>query len=160
MDEPTTAVDVVMQRQILKQVVRLQRRLNFAVIFITHDLSLLLEIADRIAVMYGGRIVESGPSRELYRAPLHPYTRGLRDSFPPLRGPIRQLRGIPGRPPDLRDPPSGCTFRPRCPLATPDCGAGVPALRAEQPQHLVACLHTDRAVPSSPITPELMPDVH
>jgi len=147
MDEPTTAVDVVMQRQILKQIVRLQRRLGFAVVFITHDLSLLLEIADRIAVMYGGRIVEIGPARDLHRDARHPYTRGLRDSFPPLRGEIRPLHGIPGTPVDLRNPPPGCSFAPRCPLATPECDAAPPDLRTVD-GHDVACLHAEE-VPAS-----------
>ncbi|HKT02481.1 MAG TPA: ABC transporter ATP-binding protein, partial [Rugosimonospora sp.] len=120
LDEPTTAVDVVLQRQILRQVTELQRELGFAVVFITHDLSLLLELADRIAVMYAGRIVESAPARELYRRPRHPYSRGLRDSFPPLRGPLTRLSGIPGAPPDLAAPPSGCRFHPRCPHCSPE----------------------------------------
>ncbi|GCB53179.1 ABC transporter ATP-binding protein [Streptomyces sp. NL15-2K] len=141
MDEPTTAVDVVMQRQILRQVIRLQRELRFSVVFITHDLSLLLEIADRIAVMYGGRIVESGPAGDLYRDPRHPYTRGLRDSFPPLRGPMRQLNGIPGNPPDLRSLPPGCPFQPRCPHATPDCATAPPALIGHGADRAVACVH-------------------
>ncbi|MEU6146761.1 ABC transporter ATP-binding protein [Streptomyces sp. NPDC047081] len=141
MDEPTTAVDVVMQRQILRQVIRLQRELGFSVVFITHDLSLLLEIADRIAVMYGGRIVESGPAGDLYRDPRHPYTRGLRDSFPPLRGPMRRLNGIPGNPPDLRGLPPGCPFQPRCPHATPECGAAPPELAGCGTERTVACVH-------------------
>ncbi|WP_427891774.1 ABC transporter ATP-binding protein [Kribbella sp. GL6] len=128
MDEPTTAVDVVMQRQILRQVQRLQTELGFAIVFITHDLSLLIEIADRIAVMYAGRIVELGPARQLYDEPLHPYSQGLRDSFPPLHGPIRELRGIPGSPPDLRDPPAGCAFHPRCPRRFEPCDREEPQL--------------------------------
>ncbi|MPY57792.1 ABC transporter ATP-binding protein [Streptomyces spongiae] len=143
MDEPTTAVDVVMQRQILRQVIRLQRRLGFSVVFITHDLSLLLEIADRIAVMYGGRIVESGPVGALYRDPRHPYTRGLRDSFPPLRGPMRKLNGIPGSPPDLRRLPPGCPFEPRCPYASSECTTAVPELKDHGADRLVACVHAD-----------------
>lgn len=143
MDEPTTAVDVVMQRQILRQVIRLQRELGFSVVFITHDLSLLLEIADRIAVMYGGRIVESGPAGDLYRDPKHPYTRGLRDSFPPLRGPMRILHGIPGNPPDLRGLPPGCPFEPRCPHATAACGTAPPELTGHGPGRAVACVHAD-----------------
>ncbi|MEU6354723.1 ABC transporter ATP-binding protein [Streptomyces sp. NPDC047072] len=150
MDEPTTAVDVVMQRQILRQVIRLQRELGFSVVFITHDLSLLLEISDRIAVMYGGRIVESGPAGDLYRDPRHPYTRGLRDSFPPLRGPMRTLHGIPGNPPDLRGLPPGCPFEPRCPHATPECGTAPPEPVEYGPERVVACIHADDlAAPSA-----------
>lgn len=128
MDEPTTAVDVVMQRLILQQIVRLRRELGFAVVFVTHDLPLLLEVADRIAVMYGGRIVEIGDSDGIYHAPLHPYTRGLRDAFPPLRTARQRLRGIPGSPPDLRNPLPGCAFHPRCDRRLDTCGESRPDL--------------------------------
>ncbi|MET7339411.1 ABC transporter ATP-binding protein [Nonomuraea sp. NPDC005650] len=139
MDEPTTAVDVVMQRQILAQVLRLREELGFGVVFVTHDLSLLLEVADRIAIMYAGRIVEIGTAHELYTDPKHPYTRGLRDSFPPLRAPLRPLTGIPGSPPDLRRPSPGCAFRPRCRSSFDDCGRTRPELVAIG-GHEVACL--------------------
>jgi peptide/nickel transport system ATP-binding protein len=128
MDEPTTAVDVVMQRQILAQVLRLRRELGFSVVFVTHDLSLLLELADRIAIMYAGRIVEIDTANSLYANPRHPYTRGLRDSFPPLRSPLRRLSGIPGSPPDLRNPPAGCPFHPRCPDRFEGCDQERPLL--------------------------------
>ncbi|MFI7065545.1 ABC transporter ATP-binding protein [Kribbella sp. NPDC050124] len=138
MDEPTTAVDVVMQRQILAQVLRLRRELGFAVVFVTHDLSLLLELADRIAIMYAGRIVEIGTAESLYTKPRHPYTRGLRDSFPPLRSPVRRLTGIPGTPPDLRNPPPGCSFHPRCPDRLTGCDQDRPSLLTIE-DHAVAC---------------------
>ncbi|WP_432879094.1 ABC transporter ATP-binding protein [Kribbella sp. CA-245084] len=138
MDEPTTAVDVVMQRQILAQVLRLRRELGFAVVFVTHDLSLLLELADRIAIMYGGRIVEIGTAESLYTKPRHPYTRGLRDSFPPLRSPLRKLNGIPGSPPDLRNPPPGCPFHPRCTDRFDGCDEQRPELLTIE-DHAVAC---------------------
>jgi len=138
MDEPTTAVDVVMQRQILAQVLRLRRELGFAVVFVTHDLSLLLELADRIAIMYAGRIVEIGTAESLYTKPRHPYTRGLRDSFPPLRSPIRRLTGIPGSPPDLRNPPPGCPFHPRCGDRFDGCDQQQPELLTVE-DHAVAC---------------------
>jgi len=128
MDEPTTALDVVMQRQILRQLVGLRERLGFSVLFITHDLSLLVEFSDRIAIMYGGRIVEQAPADQLYRDPLHPYSDGLLHAFPPLRGERRELTGIPGSPPDLRSMPSGCAFHPRCPKAMDACEAAVPRL--------------------------------
>ncbi|MCM0674986.1 ABC transporter ATP-binding protein [Micromonospora phytophila] len=128
MDEPTTALDVVMQRQILGQLAELRERLGFAVLFITHDLSLLVEFSDRIAIMYGGRIVEEAPAAQLYRRALHPYTEGLLHSFPALRGPRRELTGIPGSPPDLRAMPEGCAFHPRCPKAFDPCEKKVPAL--------------------------------
>src|SRR5215831_11337076 len=124
MDEPTTALDVVVQRDILAQIVELKEELGFSVLFITHDLSLLLELADRIAVMYAGRLLETGTAHAIMREPAHPYTRGLLNSFPSLRGPRRDLAGIPGSPPDLRDPQPGCPFVPRCAHAVPAC-AGV-----------------------------------
>jgi len=123
MDEPTTALDVVVQRDILAQIVELKETLGFAILFITHDLSLLLELADRIAVMYAGRLLETGSARDIMRDPAHPYTRGLLNSFPSLHGPRRDLAGIPGSPPDLRDPPKGCPFEPRCGYAVPACTA-------------------------------------
>src|SRR5262245_15316249 len=119
LDEPTTALDVVVQREILQQVQAVKNDFGFAVLFITHDLSLLLEFADRIAIMYAGEIVELADARRLYAAPQHPYTRGLMQSFPPLTGPLTRLVGIPGSPPDLANMPSGCRFHPRCPLCVP-----------------------------------------
>jgi oligopeptide/dipeptide ABC transporter ATP-binding protein len=121
MDEPTTALDVVVQRDILSQVVELKETLGFAILFITHDLSLLLELADRIAVMYAGRLMETGSSRDIMRDAAHPYTTGLLNSFPSLHGPRRALAGIPGSPPDLRNPQPGCPFVPRCVHARPAC---------------------------------------
>jgi peptide/nickel transport system ATP-binding protein len=143
MDEPTTALDVVMQRQILAQLVELRERLGFSVLFITHDLSLLVEFSDRIAIMYGGRIVEEARSADLYKDSLHPYSEGLLKSFPALRGPRRELAGIPGSPPDLRGMPTGCSFHPRCPHAFDRCSAeipilGVPSARND-PSRSVAC---------------------
>src|SRR5207247_592211 len=128
LDEPTTALDVVVQREILQQVQELQRQRRFSVLFITHDLSLLLEVAHRIAIMYAGEIVETATAEQLATAPRHPYTQGLLQSFPPLRGPLLRLTGIPGSPPDLADPPTGCRFHPRCPHCRPD----QPALYARQ----------------------------
>src|SRR5689334_17322806 len=119
LDEPTTALDVVVQREILQQIEALKRDFGFAVLFITHDLSLLLEFADRIAIMYAGEIVETAPAARLGKSPQHPYTQGLLQSFPPLRGPLTRLTGIPGSPPDLREPPTGCRFHPRCPHCVP-----------------------------------------
>ncbi len=132
MDEPTTALDVVVQRDILVELMGLREQLNFAVIFITHDLSLLLEIADQVAIMYAGRIVESASWQELYRQPRHPYTYGLLNSFPSLHGPKRRMSGIAGSPPDLRNIPVGCAFRPRCPFAFADCAERLPALAVPQ----------------------------
>ncbi|GGQ54887.1 ABC transporter ATP-binding protein [Couchioplanes azureus] len=128
MDEPTTALDVVMQRQILGQLIELRERLGFSVIFITHDLSLLVEFSNRIAIMYGGRIVEEAQAATLYRDSLHPYSSGLLGSFPALRGPRRRLSGIPGSPPDLKGMPGGCSFHPRCPKAFDPCAGNIPVL--------------------------------
>ena len=167
MDEPTTALDVVMERSILEQIAELRTRLGFSVIFITHDLSLLTEMADTIAVMYAGRVVESGPVRAIYRDPRHPYSMGLLHSFPSLRGERAVLSGIPGSPPDLRHVPEGCPFQPRCPAATAQCASLLPPLAppdrpgGSHPGWLVACWHqnagtgpgrpasTFRLVPSS-----------
>jgi peptide/nickel transport system ATP-binding protein len=146
MDEPTTALDVVVQREILQQIKDLQQQLGFAVLFITHDLSLLFEVAHRIAIMYAGEVVEEAPAAELRTAPRHPYTAGLISSFPPLTGPIERMTGIPGSPPDLASPPAGCRFHPRCPNCVPDQSALYtlqttvrPTLHNVGPQHRVAC---------------------
>jgi peptide/nickel transport system ATP-binding protein len=128
MDEPTTALDVVTQREILEELMELRERLGFAVLFITHDLSLLIEIADAIAVMYAGRLVERADAAALFRAPRHPYTLGLLSSFPALHGPRRHMTGIPGSPPDLRRLPGGCVFHPRCSYALDRCSTDVPPL--------------------------------
>jgi len=146
MDEPTTALDVVVQREILQQVKSLQEQLGFAVLFITHDLSLLLEIANRVAIMYAGEIVEQAAADTIHATPLHPYTQGLMNSFPPLSGPIVRMAGIPGAPPDLADPPQGCRFHPRCPHCRPENHELYtrqttvrPVLHEVAPGHLVAC---------------------
>ncbi len=128
MDEPTTALDVVVQRDILAQIMRLRNDFGFSVIFITHDLSLLLEIADTIAIMYAGSIVEMATQENLYRHPRHPYTHGLLNSFPSLRGPRRKRVSIPGSPPDLRSVPPGCAFHPRCAFSFAACHTIQPAL--------------------------------
>jgi oligopeptide/dipeptide ABC transporter ATP-binding protein len=128
LDEPTTALDVIVQREILQQLEELQREMGFAVLFITHDLSLLVEFSDRIAIMYGGRIVEEAPAATIYRDALHPYSKGLLSSFPALRGARRELAGIPGSPPDLAGMPAGCSFHPRCPRAFEPCSSAIPVL--------------------------------
>jgi len=126
MDEPTTALDVVVQREILDEVERLREELGFSVIFITHDLSLLLEVSDWLAVMYAGQIVEYAPAGEVGAAPAHPYTAALLASFPDMRGERRELRGIPGTPPDLREDLAGCPYQPRCRFAFEPCGGVTP----------------------------------
>jgi peptide/nickel transport system ATP-binding protein len=139
MDEPTTALDVVVQREILAKIAELREQFGFSILFITHDMSLLVEISDRIAIMYAGEIVEMAPSRELFENPLHPYTQGLMASFPALTGPRKQLEGIPGSPPDLISPPSGCRFHPRCPYRMDICDKVNPPLVEARPGHFVAC---------------------
>jgi peptide/nickel transport system ATP-binding protein len=146
LDEPTTALDVVVQREIMQQIEALKRDFGFAVLFITHDVSLLLEFADRIAIMYAGEVVETAPAEQIADGAQHPYTQGLLQSFPPLTGPLERLTGIPGSPPDLRNPPNGCRFHPRCPHCVSD-GSRLyarqtterPVLREIAPGHAVAC---------------------
>jgi peptide/nickel transport system ATP-binding protein len=128
MDEPTTALDVVVQRDILEEIDRLRARFGFAVIFITHDLSLLLEISDHLAIMYGGLIVEQGRTADIQHHAHHPYTIGLLKSFPSLRGERQHLAGIPGTPPDLAALPPGCPFAARCPYVFDACTMAVPPL--------------------------------
>jgi peptide/nickel transport system ATP-binding protein len=146
MDEPTTALDVVVQREILQQVRDLQGELEFAVLFITHDLSLLFEVADRIAIMYAGEIVEEAPAARLHTDARHPYTLGLIRSFPSLTGPLERMTGIAGAPPDLASPPAGCRFHPRCPHCIDEVSplhtlqtTVRPLLHDVEPGHRVAC---------------------
>jgi oligopeptide/dipeptide ABC transporter ATP-binding protein len=128
LDEPTTALDVVTQREIIEELIGLRDRIGFATLFITHDLSLLVELADEIAVMYAGRLMERAPAASLFHAPRLPYTHGLLHCFPPLHGRRARMEGIPGSPPDLRDPPSGCAFHPRCQFAIEQCRHDIPLL--------------------------------
>jgi len=143
-DEPTTALDVVVQAQIMNLLKRLRQELGLSIILISHDLSLIAEIADKIAIMYGGKIVEYGTSEQIYNNPQHPYTQGLLNSIPRLRGEIKDLEWIPGVPPDLINPPPGCRFEPRCPFAHERCKEEPPVVEVE-PEHKVACwLHVKR----------------
>ena len=155
MDEPTTALDVVVQREILSEIFELKDRLGFSVLFITHDLSLLLEIADRIVIMYAGRVVESGTREEIHGNAAHPYTRGLLTSFPKLHGPRVKLSGIPGSPPDLRGALNGCPFIPRCAFATDACKSIDMTLTPVQDGHLSACPFVNAAGTAQPqVAPE------
>jgi peptide/nickel transport system ATP-binding protein len=140
LDEPTTALDVLVQRALLQTLAELRQRLGFAVLFITHDLALLLEMATRIAVLYAGRLVEAAPADQLLQAPRHPYTAGLLRSFPSLSSGTMP-EGIGGAPPDLTAPPPGCRFHPRCPEAEPLCEREVPPLRVVPEGRLCACHH-------------------
>jgi peptide/nickel transport system ATP-binding protein len=159
MDEPTTALDVVVQREILQLISSLCKELSTALIFITHDLSLLIELADNIAIMYAGQMIEKGQSKDLYQHPRHPYSYGLLNSFPTLHGPRRLMVGIPGSPPDLRDLSAGCPFQERCPMAFEACTKITPTLRTssrESPDQIVACHYYDPAITASiPATADL-----
>ena len=150
LDEPTTALDVVTQREILEELMGLRDRLGFAALFITHDLSLLVEFADDIAVMYAGRLMERAPAASLFQAPRLPYTYGLLHCFPPMHGERYRMEGIPGSPPDLRDLPPGCAFHPRCQWAMPQCRQDVPKLEplAGSPREVACWLH--RGTPTAP----------
>ncbi len=128
MDEPTSALDVVAQRSLMVQIKELQRRLGFAIIFVTHDMSLVSHFSDQLLVMYAGQVMEAGPTRTVFDRPSHPYSRGLLDAFPSIRGPRVPLSGIPGSPPDLSRPPSGCRFHPRCSFAMEECSGEMPPL--------------------------------
>lgn len=139
MDEPTTALDVVVQKDIMLQIADLKERLGFSILFITHDLSLLVEISDRIAIMYAGQIIEMAPARTLFDRPLHPYTQGLMSSFPALSGERVRLTGIPGSPPNMVSPPTGCRFHPRCSQRFAPCDHIVPKYIEVEPAHFVAC---------------------
>jgi len=139
LDEPTTALDVIVEREILEHIRALQRRLGFAVLFITHDLARMLQFSDRVAIFYAARLVEIGPAAALRDAPRHPYTQGLLRAFPSLRGDGGELASIPGAPPSLQDPPSGCRFHPRCPRAVDLCRQRNPELVQLAPRHSAAC---------------------
>jgi len=137
-DEPTTALDVTVQKQILELLATLRRELQLSMLFITHDLGVVAQVADRIAVMYAGRIVEYGPVLEVLRAPRHPYTAGLLRAAPRL---VREkLTPIPGTVPSLSSLPAGCSFAPRCPLHVPDCDLKMPALQAVNQNHEARCI--------------------
>jgi peptide/nickel transport system ATP-binding protein len=142
-DEPTTALDVTIQDQILKLILRLRAELGMSVILVTHDLGVIAQTCDRLAVMYAGRIVETGPVAGLFRRPRHAYTHGLLGSVPQA-GAVRQpLAAIPGQPPRISDATTGCAFAPRCRLVVADCRAAVPPLVEIAPEHGSACLRHD-----------------
>ncbi len=140
LDEPTTALDVVVQREIIANLVDLRANLDFSLLFITHDLPLLATVADRIAVMYAGRVVEEAPTRDLLAHPTHPYTQALLASAPSARRRRQPLTSIPGSPPDPRRLPGGCAFHPRCTEAVPSCAADLPELIPVGDGHTAACL--------------------
>ena len=139
-DEPTTALDVIVQDRILRELRAIQQENNTALIYISHDIAVVAEVTDSVAVMYAGRLVELGPTAEVLNAPLHPYTAALMSSFPSVRGERRPLVALPGEPPNLVNPPLGCPFHPRCPAATEVCRTEFPP-RAGPGDHWAACWH-------------------
>jgi oligopeptide/dipeptide ABC transporter ATP-binding protein len=141
-DEPTSALDVTIQAQILDLIGDLRRRLGMTVVLITHDLGIVAEHCDRVAVMYAGQVVEEGPARQLIANPRHPYTRGLLDALPHIDNLDRPIRPIKGQVPALLAPADTCRFLPRCPLATADCETPI-ALRAIAPQRRARCIHAE-----------------
>jgi peptide/nickel transport system ATP-binding protein len=153
-DEPTTALDVIVQDRILKQIRALQKEFNMAMIYISHDIAVIAEVSDRIGVMYAGRMVEMAESEDIFERPMHPYTYALMGAFPSIKGKRRDLKTLPGEPPDLLDPPPGCRFHPRCPYATDVCREKqpdfVPVNGANRNDlthgHYVACWHPLKGV--------------
>src|SRR5439155_4727275 len=149
-DEPTTALDVTIQAQIIELLRDLRQLLGMAILLITHNLGIVGELADRVAVMYAGQIVETAPARQLLKRPLHPYTQALIHSVPALGAKAARLRAIPGGIPQLGAFPAGCRFHPRCPKAAPDCSVDPPALLEVQPRHLVRCPYWETSPSVSP----------
>ncbi|MGR5064111.1 ABC transporter ATP-binding protein [Photobacterium sp. DNB22_13_2] len=139
MDEPTTALDVVVQREILQKIYALKEEFGFSILFITHDLSLMVEFSDRIGIMYSGELVEVAPSKQILEDPFHPYTEGLGSSFPPLTGPKPRLKGIPGNPLNLLEVPTGCRFQARCNKAHDACFSQPTQLRQLEPSRFSNC---------------------
>jgi peptide/nickel transport system ATP-binding protein len=132
LDEPTTALDTVVQRDILKRIYELKKEFNFSILFITHDISLMMEFCDTIAIMYAGKIVEQAPASKILHNPSHPYTYGLKNSFPSLKGEIKYMEGIPGSPLNLNCIPKGCRFQDRCFRAGKDCFVKEPGITNEK----------------------------
>jgi peptide/nickel transport system ATP-binding protein len=153
-DEPTTALDVMIQAQILRLIERLVAEQGLGLIMISHDLAVLADTCDRLAVMYAGRVVEEGPAREVYENALHPYGRALSAAFPRIGAPSSRFapRGLPGDPPDPADVPTGCTFHPRCPVALDQCGRQDQTLRDAGGGRRVACLHVGPGATAEPAT--------
>ena len=149
MDEPTTAVDILTQRSILDVLEKLRDELNFSVIFVSHDLAVAAEIADTVATMYAGKIVEHGPVNDVFYRPRHAYTLSLLNAAPRLSAGAEELASIPGSPPDLIQPPPGCKFHPRCRFASDLCRDKEPELVSKEAGHLVACHHSDEVLATS-----------
>ena len=144
-DEPVTALDVIVQRQILDQLLDLQKRLKISVILVTHDISVVAYTCDHVVVMYAGQVIEAGPTEHVLTQPSHPYTMGLYNAFPDLQASGGELTPIQGFPPDLRRPPDGCRFAPRCPFAIDACHRQAPQLQSLASNHRAACLRLGEA---------------
>jgi peptide/nickel transport system ATP-binding protein len=140
-DEPTTALDVIVQDHLLRELKELQKAIGMSMIYISHDIAVIAEVCDRIGVMYAGRLVELASADAIFHQPLHPYSAALMASFPSVTGPKRELIALGGEPPNLLDPPTGCRFHPRCASATNRCRSEVPPLRDHGGGHLAACWH-------------------
>jgi peptide/nickel transport system ATP-binding protein len=138
-DEPTTALDVITQDRILVEIRKLQEKWHMAMMIITHDVSVVAETSDKVGVMYAGKLVEIGATASIFRNTAHPYTAGLLGSFPSIVGPKKRLNSIPGFPPDLVNPPSGCRFHPRCQYAQEKCSKEEPKEIEIEPGHLSYC---------------------
>jgi oligopeptide/dipeptide ABC transporter ATP-binding protein len=138
-DEPTTALDVMVSDQILGEMRRLQREMGLAILYISHDISVIARSCDRMGVMYAGQLVEFGPTDQVLTAPLHPYTQGLMRSYPQITGPRVRLRPIPGEPPNLLSPPGGCRFCPRCPDGGDSCMVERPPWMEYREGHFALC---------------------
>jgi peptide/nickel transport system ATP-binding protein len=144
-DEPTTALDVIVQDSLLREIRTLQRRTGMSLIHISHDLAVLAEGCDRIAVLYAGMLAETGGVADVFDHPRHPYTRALLDSLARVRGPRKPPKPLPGEPPDLLHPPPGCRFHPRCPRRLARCEADVPPMTPFGERHLAACWNPEDA---------------
>ena len=140
-DEPTTALDVIVQDMILKELSKIQKKLNMSMIYISHDIAVIAEVAEKIAIMYSGKIVELSDAVTIFKKPAHPYTVGLMSSFPSIHGEKKKLVTIPGEPPNLLNAPDHCRFAPRCPFATKECWEKTPPYEEIEPNHYVACFH-------------------
>ena len=150
-DEPTTALDVIVQDKLLREMCCIQKRLGMGMIYISHDIAVIAEVSNRMGVMYAGRLVEMADTVDIFEQPCHPYTHALMSAFPSITGPRRALTSLPGEPPDLLHPPSGCRFHPRCPRATEQCRQQVPPFENFGERHTAACWHpiVERAARSS-----------
>ena len=137
-DEPTTALDVIVQDRILREMKDVQRELDMSMIYISHDMAVIAEVSDVVGVMYAGKIIEYGPTTEIFGSPIHPYTYALMSAFPSVKGEKRELVTLPGEPPDLTDPPAGCRFHPRCAYATDECRVSDPPV-VNRGDHWAAC---------------------